>query len=57
MPRQAECVFAGVVRDRSALAELQLLEREPKESILGRFDVSVIGRYFPDFESAIRDER
>ena len=27
-----------------------LLEREPKESILRSFDVSVIGRYFPVFE-------
>lgn len=27
-----------------------LLDREPKESILGRFDVSVISRYFPEFE-------
>jgi hypothetical protein len=27
-----------------------LLDREPKESILARFDVSVIPRYFPDFE-------
>jgi hypothetical protein len=27
-----------------------LLEREPKESILARFDVSVIARYFPEFE-------
>ncbi len=27
-----------------------LLEREPKESIIARFDVSVISRYFPDFE-------
>jgi hypothetical protein len=27
-----------------------LLDREPKESILGRFDVSVIGQYFPEFE-------
>jgi hypothetical protein len=32
-----------------------LLEREPKESILSEFDVSVIGRYFPEFESRIRD--
>jgi hypothetical protein len=31
-------------------AFLFLLEREPKESILGRFDVSVIGTYFPEFE-------
>ena len=27
-----------------------LLDREPKESILGRFDVTVISRYFPEFE-------
>ena len=27
-----------------------LLDREPKESILGRFDVTVISRYFPKFE-------
>jgi hypothetical protein len=27
-----------------------LLDREPKESILGRFDVTLISRYFPDFE-------
>ena len=26
-----------------------LLEREPKESILARFDVRDIGRYFPEF--------
>ena len=30
-----------------------LLERESKESILRHFDVSVIGRYFPEFEKAI----
>ena len=27
-----------------------LLDREPKESILGRFDVTTISRYFPEFE-------
>jgi len=27
-----------------------LLDREPKESILGRFDLTVIARYFPEFE-------
>jgi hypothetical protein len=27
-----------------------LLDREPKESILGRFDVTAISRYFPEFE-------
>jgi hypothetical protein len=27
-----------------------LLDREPKESILGHFDVTAISRYFPEFE-------
>jgi hypothetical protein len=27
-----------------------LLDREPKESILGHFDVTVISRYFPVFD-------
>ena len=31
-----------------------LLEREPKESILTRFDLSVIGRYFPEYERELR---
>ena len=31
-----------------------LLEREPKESILRSFDVSVVGRYFPEYEHEIR---
>ena len=31
-----------------------LLEREPKESILTRFDLSVIGRYFPEYEREIQ---
>jgi hypothetical protein len=31
-----------------------LLAREPKEQILARFDLSVIGRYFPEFEREIR---
>lgn len=26
-----------------------LLDREPSDSILARFDVTVIGRYFPEF--------
>jgi hypothetical protein len=30
-----------------------LLDREPKEAILGRFDVTVIARYFPDFEAEL----
>ena len=31
-----------------------LLEREPKEWILTRFNLSVIGRYFPEYEREIR---
>jgi hypothetical protein len=31
-----------------------LLEHEPKESILSRFDLSVISRYFPEYEWEIK---
>ena len=31
-----------------------LLEREPKESILRTFDLSVVSRYFPDYDHEIR---
>ena len=31
-----------------------LLERETKESILSRFDLSVISRYFPEYEKEIK---
>ena len=30
-----------------------LLDREPKEAILSRFDLGVITSYFPEYESAI----
>jgi hypothetical protein len=33
-----------------------LLAREPKTSILRRFDLPVIGRYFPEYEREIRGE-
>ena len=33
-----------------------LLERERRESILRRFDLPVIGRYFADYEARIREE-
>lgn len=32
-----------------------LLAREPKESILGRFDLPVIGRYFREYEQTLPD--
>jgi hypothetical protein len=31
-----------------------LVDREPPSSILREFDLMVIGRYFPEFEAAIR---
>jgi hypothetical protein len=31
-----------------------LLEHEPKESILSRFDLSVISRYYPEYEGEIK---
>lgn len=31
-----------------------LLEREPKESILRNFDLSIIKHYYPDYESKIQ---
>jgi len=31
-----------------------LLEREPKESILSSFDLSVVNRYFPGYEHEIQ---
>lgn len=34
-----------------------LLEREPKESILFRFNLRVIRKYFPEFEEEIRTYR
>jgi len=30
-----------------------LLDREPKESILRRFDITLISRYFPEFEAKL----
>ena len=41
----------GATPERTVEAAFRfLLDREPKESILSRFDVSVIARYFPEFE-------
>ena len=41
---------AGLVRDSFDF----LLEREPRESILRAFELSEIGRYFPEWEAEIR---
>jgi len=44
---------AQTPEDCVAAAFRFLLDREAKESILGRFDISVIARYFPEFESKL----
>ena len=47
-----ECLTAGEhAPERCIEAAFRfLLDREPKESILRRFDVTLIARYFPEFE-------
>ncbi len=43
--------LGGVAPERLIEAAFRfLLDREPKEAILARFDISVIARYFPEFE-------
>lgn len=49
--------YAGPGADGATLVEasfLFLLEREPKESILPRFALSEIERYFPEYPREIR---
>ncbi len=45
----AETAASDLVRASFAF----LLEREPKEAILRRFDLAVIPRYFPEYEREI----
>ena len=48
--------FGGPRPDPQALVHesfLFLLEREPRESILRRFDLPVIERYFPEYPAEI----
>jgi len=50
---EADCARLGGGDTPEALVEAAfrfLLDREPKESILRRFDLTVISRYFPEFE-------
>ena len=51
--------LAPGAHDPSALVRRSfafLLEHEPKESVLRRFDLAVISRYFPDYEAEIRGD-
>ena len=46
---------AGSTKELVRLSFEFLLEREPKESILREFDITVIARYFPEYEDELRD--
>lgn len=51
----AERYGPGASAERLVEASFEfLLEREPKESILSRFDLPVIERYFPEYPRTIR---
>ncbi|MBV8900846.1 MAG: hypothetical protein JOY92_12140 [Verrucomicrobia bacterium] len=49
--------LAGMETDAERLVEESfrfLLDREPNTSILGRFDLPVIGHYFPEYTGEMR---
>lgn len=53
-------LFSHLAGDRAATPEevvaaafCFMLDREPKEAILGEFDLSVIKRYFPEFDAEL----
>lgn len=54
-PADVARLGGGVEATRLIEASFEfLLEREPKESILSRFDLTVISRYFPEYGTEIR---
>lgn len=56
-PSYAERISPGEPLDQLVRRSFAfLLEREPNTSILRRFDLQVISRYFPDYERLIGDK-
>lgn len=54
-PQHLERYAPGATPERLLEASFTfLLEREPKEAILSRFDLPVIERYFPEYPRTIR---
>ncbi len=55
-PKDYKKLTAGAVEPADLIRKSFqfLLERESKESILSRFDLSVISRYFPEYEREIK---
>ena len=60
-PSDIERYAPGATPERLLQASFEfLLEREPKEAILRRFELPVIERYFPEYRAtiaAVLDER
>lgn len=55
-PSEAARLAGEVDAERLVEASFRfLLDREPKESILRRFELGVISRYFPEYASRIGD--
>jgi hypothetical protein len=53
-----ELALLGEGRSADQLVEASfrfLLDREPKESIMAKFDLSVINRFFPEYRQRIGD--
>ena len=55
-PEDYQRLTGGKVREEDLIEQSFqfLLGHEPKESILREFDLFVIGRYFPQYETAIK---
>lgn len=54
--RDCERLGGAAAPDRLIAAVFAfLLDREPKEAILPRFDIAVVARYFPEFEARLPD--
>jgi hypothetical protein len=55
-PRDYARIVGGAVEPHELIRKSFefLLEREPKESILTRFDLTLIARYFPEYEREIK---
>ena len=54
-PQHIERYAPGTTPERLLEASFEfLLEREPKEAIMARFDLPVIERYFPEYARTIR---
>ena len=54
-PQDIERYAPGTTAERLLEASFEfLLEREPKDAIMARFELPVIERYFPEYARAIR---